>query len=93
MSYLNAIAESIAFDQYVSTTVLHFRRSHRRLRHRCRRRLVTVTVGTRTLVSGWSHIMERRRYGGVAALQRVVPAERDVERWLSTQDATLFTNR
>ena len=26
-------------------------------------------------------------YGGVAALQRVVPAERDVERWLSTQDA------
>ena len=99
ISYLNAIAESIAFDQYVSTTVLHFRRSHRRLRHRCRRRLVTVTVGTRTLVSGW---MERRRsklhrhyydpkrvgsYGGVAALQRVVPAERDVERWLSTQDA------
>ena len=100
MSYLNAIAESIAFDQYVSTTVLHFRRSHRRLRHRCRRRrLVAVTVGTRTLVSGW---MERRRsklhrhyydpkrvgsYGGVAALQRVVPAERDVERWLATQDA------
>ena len=96
ISYLNAIAESIAFDRYVSTTVLHFRRSHRRLRHRCRRRLVTVTVGTRTLV------MERRRsklhrhyydpkrvgsYGGVAALQRVVPAERAVERWLSTQDA------
>ena len=26
-------------------------------------------------------------YGGVAALRRVVPAERDVERWLSTQDA------
>ena len=26
-------------------------------------------------------------YGGVAALQRVVPAERNVERWLSTQDA------
>ena len=26
-------------------------------------------------------------YGGVAALQRVVPAERDVERWLSMQDA------
>ena len=26
ISYLNAIAESIAFDQYVSTTVLHFRR-------------------------------------------------------------------
>ena len=72
--------------------MLHFRRS---LRHG--RRLVAVTVGTTT--SGW---MERRRsklhrhyydpkrvgsYGGVAALQRVVPAERDVERWLSTQDA------
>ena len=26
-------------------------------------------------------------YGGVAALQRVVPAEQDVERWLSMQDA------
>ena len=26
-------------------------------------------------------------YGGVAALRRVVPAERDVERWLATQDA------
>ena len=26
-------------------------------------------------------------YGGVAALQRIVPAERNVERWLSTQDA------
>ena len=26
-------------------------------------------------------------YGGVAALRRVVPAEREVERWLSTQDA------
>ena len=26
-------------------------------------------------------------YGGVAALERVVPAERNVERWLSTQDA------
>ena len=26
-------------------------------------------------------------YGGVAALRRVVPTERDVERWLSTQDA------
>ena len=26
-------------------------------------------------------------YGGVAAFRRVVPAERDVERWLSTQDA------
>ena len=26
-------------------------------------------------------------YGGVAALQRVVPAERDVARWLSMQDA------
>ena len=53
----------------------------------------SVVVGT---------IMERRRsklhrhyydhkrvgsYGGVAALRRVVPAERDVERWLSTQDA------
>ena len=102
ISYLNAIAESIALDQYVSTTVLHFRRSHRRRRHRHHRRLVTVTVGTRTLVSGWSHTMERRRsklhrhyydpkrvgsYGGVAALQRVVPAERNVERWLSTQDA------
>ena len=88
-------------NDHVSTTVLHFRRSHH---HRCRRRrrLVTATVGTRTLVSGWRHIMERRRsklhrhyydpkrvgsYGGVAALRRVVPAERDVERWLSTQDA------
>ena len=88
-------------NDHVSTTVLHFRRSHH---HRCRRRrrLVTATVGTRTLVSGWRHIMERRQsklhrhyydpkrvgsYGGVAALRRVVPAERDVERWLSTQDA------
>ena len=26
-------------------------------------------------------------YGGVAALERVVPAERDVKRWLSKQDA------
>ena len=26
-------------------------------------------------------------YGGVAALRRVVPTERNVERWLSTQDA------
>ena len=87
-------------NDHVSTTVLHFRRSHH---HRCRRRRrLVATVGTRTLVSGWRHIMERRRsklhrhyydpkrvgsYGGVAALRRVVPAERDVERWLSTQDA------
>ena len=26
-------------------------------------------------------------YGGVAALRRVVPTERNVERWLATQDA------
>ena len=59
----------------------------------------SVVVGT---------IMERRRsklhrhyydhkrvgsYGGVAALRRVVPAERDVERWLSTQDAYTLHNR
>ena len=99
ISYLKAIAESIALD-HVSMTVLHFRR--RRRRHRCRsRRLLAVTVGARTLVSGWCRIMGRRSklhrhyydpkrvgsYGGVAALQRVVPAERNVERWLSTQDA------
>ena len=29
-------------------------------------------------------------YGCVAALQRVVPTQRDVERWLSTQDAYTF---
>ena len=98
ISYLKAIAESIALD-HVSTTVLHFRRSHRGRRHRSR--LLAVTVGARTLVSGWCRIMGRRSklhrhyydpkrvgsYGGVAALQRVVPAERNVERWLSTQDA------
>ena len=98
ISYLNAIAQSIALD-HVSTTVLHFRRSHRRRRHRCR--LLAVTIGARTLVSGWCCIMARRSkphrhyydpqrvrsYGGVAALQRVVPAERNVEGWLSTQDA------
>ena len=54
------------------------------------------------IVLSLSPSMERRRsklhrhyydpkrvgsYGGVAALRRVVPAERDVERWLSTQDA------
>ena len=36
------------------------------------------------------HYYDHKRvgsYGGVAALRRVVPAERDVERWLSTQDA------
>ncbi len=96
--------------------MLNFRRSHRRRRHRrhrCRRRLLTVAVGARSLVSGWCRIMGRRSklhrhyydttttklhrhyydpkrvgtYGGVTALQRVVPAERNVERWLSTQDA------
>ena len=100
ISYLKAIAESIALD-HVSTTVLHFRRRRRRHRRRRSRRLLAVTVGARTLVSGWCRIMGRRSklhrhyydpkrvgsYGGVAALQRVVPAERNVERWLSTQDA------
>ena len=51
-------------------------------------------------MSGWRRSMGRSKlhrrcydqkrvgsYGGVAALQRVVPAERDVERWLSMQDA------
>ena len=59
ISYLNAIAESIALD-HVSTTGLHFRRSHPRHR-RHHRRLVTVTVGTRKLVSSWCRIMERWR--------------------------------
>ena len=99
ISYLKAIAESIALD-HVSTTVLHFRRRSRRHRRRSRR-LLAVTVGARTLVSGWCRIMGRRSklhrhyydpkrvgsYGGVAALQRVVPAERNVESWLSKQDA------
>ena len=51
-------------------------------------------------MSGWHRSMGRSKlhrqyydqkrvgsYGGVAALQRVVPAERDVGRWLSMQDA------
>ena len=51
-------------------------------------------------MSGWHRSMGRSKlhrqyydqkrvgsYGGVAALQRVVPAERDIERWLSMQDA------
>ena len=82
--------------------MLHFRRNHRDRRHRCRSlRLLAVTVGARTLVSGCCRIRGRRSklhrhyydpkrvgsYGGVAALQRVVPTERNVERWLSTQDA------
>ena len=63
--------------------------------------IISYSIGTtvrRSLVT----VMERRRsklhrhyydpkrvgsYGGVAALRRVVPAERDFERWLSTQDA------
>ena len=56
-------------------------------------------------MSGWRHSMGRSKlhrryydqkrvgsYGGVAALQRVVPAERDVERWLSMQDAYTLHN-
>ena len=81
----SANSTSIALD-HVSTTVLHFRRSHR---HRCHRRqrcrLLAVTVSARTLVSGWCRIMRRRSklhrhyydpqrvgsYGDVVALQRV----------------------
>ena len=60
------------------------------------------SVRPSVIVLSLSPSMERRRsklhrhyydpkrvgsYGGVAALRRVVPTERDVERWLSTQDA------
>ena len=74
------------------------RHNHHHLR---RRRIFTSTSADGTLVSGWcSSSMGRSKlhrqyydqkrvgsYGGVAALQRVVPAERGVKRWLSKQDA------
>ena len=80
--------------------MFNFRRRHYH-HHLRRRRIFTSTRADGTLVSGWcSSSMGRSKlhrqyydqkrvgsYGGVAALQRVVPAERDVERWLSTQDA------
>ena len=81
--------------------MFNFRRRHYH-HHLRRRRIFTSTSADGTLVSGWcsSSSMGRSKlhrqyydqkrvgsYGGVAALQRVVPAERDVERWLSTQDA------
>ena len=53
-----------------------------------RHRLVTVMERRRSKLH--RHYYDPKRvgsYGGVAALRRVVPAERDVERWLSTQDA------
>ena len=79
--------------------MLNFHRRHNH--HHCRcRRIFTSTSAEGTLVSGWHRSMGRSKlhrqyydqkrvgsYGGVAALQRVVPAERDVERWLSMQDA------
>ena len=81
--------------------MFNFRRRHYHHHHLRRRRIFTSTSADGTLVSGWcSSSMGRSKlhrqyydqkrvgsYGGVAALQRVVPAERDVERWLSTQDA------
>ena len=83
--------------RYDSPTVLNFRRRHH---HRQCRRIFTGISVEGTLVSGWCRSMGRselhRRYydqkrvgsyGGVAALQRVVSAERDVKRWLSKQDA------
>ena len=80
--------------------MFNFRRRHYH-HHLRRRRIFTSTSADGTLVSGrCSSSMGRSKlhrqyydqksvgsYGGVAALQRVVPAERDVERWLSTQDA------
>ena len=89
-------------SNYDSSALLNFRRRHHRHR-RQRRRLFIISIDEATLVSGWHRSMERSKlhrhyydqkrvgsYGGVAALQRVVPGERDVERWLSTQDAYTF---
>ena len=81
--------------------MFNFRRRHYHHHHLRRRRIFTSTSADGKLVSGrCSSSMGRSKlhrqyydqksvgsYGGVAALQRVVPAERDVERWLSTQDA------
>ena len=53
-------------------------------------RSVVVVVMERRRSKLHRHYYDPKRvgsYGGVAALRRVVPAERDVERWLSTQDA------
>ena len=57
-------------------------------RYDLRHRLVTVMERRRSKLH--RHYYDPKRvgsYGGVAALRRVVPTERDVERWLSTQDA------
>ena len=77
--------------------MFNFHRRHHHHRHRHRRHIFTCSSADGTLLSGCMGRSKLHRqyydhkrvgsYGGVAALERVVPAERDVKIWLSKQDA------